>query len=448
MYCTKCGTDYDGNFCPNCGSANTPINEHNQPLQDISVPSATEPLEKQQKLNGKGEHNLRLIIIIILIIVLFVGGVFAFFALKNHFDPSKKVTDALKNGNYNEAVLLYEDLEEPSDNLIKSLKEHIDTIYINYKNNIIDYDTARLELDTIGKMDIVDEIYKYTEISSKIDDLNNSRTAFDTAKVFEENGDYVNAIAQYKLVIEDDSNYESAKESIISAMDLYKQSILMDSSEAVAKKDYETALSILNDSLVTLINDSEIKKQITVYTVAFETETLKKAENLIKAKKFDEAESMLNDALGISPDNSKLTEKLNSISSLRPVELKSVVVIDSSNFEYMNELFIDSFGNNYEGWYKFDPCYYNPYVIYNLNKNYSRLNCSLVANKITGSDRVFSFSIYADGKLIYSVTDYTKTTGKKNISLDVSNVTKLEFRASANGYSYSYLGIVDATLSK
>lgn len=266
------------------------------------------------------------------------------------------------------------------------------------------------------------------------------------------NKDYVGAIQQFGLVIQEDANYEQAKSQRANAVEAYRTQVLVESAECVKNKDYEGAISTLRQALEVLENDSEVTKQINVYAGTYATDCLNQADKLLDNKKFDEAKALLSKAQKLMPDNTKITEKLNSIDGLRPVGLDKLVVIDSDNYSYNSNVFTDSFGNSFNGHHSFNADY-NSYAMYNLNKAYTIFSCDIVAGSNMRSKDKVIIAIYVDDTLKYTKTEYAKTSGKISVNIDVSSGSQLTIKVNkdtSGDYSIwnAPIAIVNAQLSK
>ncbi|MBQ5321127.1 MAG: NPCBM/NEW2 domain-containing protein [Oscillospiraceae bacterium] len=141
-----------------------------------------------------------------------------------------------------------------------------------------------------------------------------------------------------------------------------------------------------------------------------------------------------------------------------PVRLNDLYLIDSSfgnswhKYEYNNSTFTDSFGNFYDGAH----CYIGvlnegQYSTHNLNGQYSNFTGSIVAMPNTSTAGTYSISIYVDGVLKYSKSNFSKTTGKVDFSVDVKGGKTLTIKAcmdSGNGDSNMNVAVVNAQLTK
>ena len=141
-----------------------------------------------------------------------------------------------------------------------------------------------------------------------------------------------------------------------------------------------------------------------------------------------------------------------------PVRLNDLHLIDSSfgntwsKYEYKNSSFTDSFGNVYDGAH----CYIGvlnegQYSTHNLNGKYLNFTGSIVAMPNTSTAGTYSIIIYVDGVLKYSKSQFSKTTGKTDFSINVKGGSTLTIKVcmdSGNGDSNMNVAIVNARLTK
>lgn len=93
---------------------------------------------------------------------------------------------------------------------------------------------------------------------SEINSLNDSRTAFKKGKEFLNSKIYKEALSELKKVIKEDENYDKAQELISSSIKDYKTVILGEAETAANSNDYDKALTLLNEALILIPNDSDI----------------------------------------------------------------------------------------------------------------------------------------------------------------------------------------------
>lgn len=125
-------------------------------------------------------------------------------------------------------------------------------------------------------------------------------------------------------------------------------------------------------------------------------------------------------------------------------------MIDSDKYEYLDEVFTDSYGNTYDGAHNFGFYWSGEgYAVFNLNREYNKLSGNIVTSTNTGN-AIFKASIYCDDSLVFNQEGIAKTSGKIHFDIDVSGVTKLEFRFDQTDGSRfnSYVDLVDVGLTK
>jgi len=266
-------------------------------------------LKKEKKKMSKAKKVLISIVAVLCVSAIVAGVVF----ISSLTDPTNKVINALKSGEYNEAILLANDADY---NALKGkLESRIDTLVSDFRDGSIEYTDASMELNTIQQMKVSGLSGKLTTAKDTIDNLNASRTAFDTAEDCFNSGKYTEAINLFKQVIIDDPNYESAKQGVSKSTDAYRQQVLATAADYAGQSDYENAVRTLDNALLVITNDSEVTKQLTIYqtnlTDAKRQNALDTAAGYADSNDWVNAIATLNNALRELPDDAALTEQLN-----------------------------------------------------------------------------------------------------------------------------------------
>lgn len=149
--------------------------------------------------------------------------------------------------------------------------------------------------------------------------------------------------------------------------------------------------------------------------------------------------------------SSDLTDEKDNI-----VELADLHTMDSYEYEIVDTLLTDSYGDKYRGnIVEFDGGYVDEggYAVYDLNGQYGKFTGKLVTSERTRRSAGINLAIFADGKQIYSKAEITKQTPMEEFQLDLTGVGKLEIKTSSNlrrdGWaSEAYVYIIDGIVEK
>jgi len=463
----------------------------NEPNAVAPISSFTDEAPKKKKSSKAKKAKIIFISILVAIVAIAIALVAFYFTSSGY-----KVAQDVKDGNCDTALADY--YAEVEDNFIqefileKNLTGYDDTVVDTFKKGNMTYDEAVEALEAMEKMGFKGSADRISEITS----AKESDGALKSGDEYYEKGDYENAIKEYSKVGEDSNSYTIAQAKLAELYPKYIATVVETAKGYNSSQNYEQAITfvdtaydilpegvdtteldkIKNESLTTY--KSNILNKVTAYVnegqfvAAMELldEAIKVDDNeefrntktttenkyvasvtttvnsYLDKKDYNGALKTVQKALAVLPGNAELTKLQTKVVSETPTYLKDLVLIDSKDYAYSEEVFTDSFGNIYDGYHLFDPCYYNAYAIYNLDEKYTKFNCSIVATPSTGSDRVLGVAIYLDGKLAYTLSDFTKTTGRKDITIDVTNITKLEIKTSADEYANSFLAMVNASV--
>jgi len=117
------------------------------------------------------------------------------------------------------------------------------------------------------------------------------------------------------------------------------------------------------------------------------------------------------------------------------------------SYEYCNEGVTDTFGNSYRGYHYFSAGD-NTYAIFNLNKQYKVFSFDVVYEKNNYYNAKADINVYVDGKLKYSLNEYSLTTGKKHKNINVTNGKLLEIKVSSLDWCNAHIAFVNAKVKK
>ena len=524
-YCTSCGKELNdrAKFCTGCGKAWTdtlaedvqqislpkkPLQEEKPPVTEIpnheeitpakevnheetpqDVPdSQTEPMPQNNSADDPADKKKslpkgKIVLYSVLAISLVIAIVAAVLVLRWYTSTEQQVLRALDAGDYDVAIVIME--EDASSNeskvLADQLKERITNIKTGFADGTVEYASAMMELDTIGKLKIDSISAELNAVQIYIDDLNKSRTNFATAESFYTTGDYAEAITNYRLVIEEDKNYTIAVEKLADAVNKYREEILTKAKEFADAELYSDAIALLNEALETIPNDTKITEQIRIYekdnseklkadALEIAADYAKDADYLnafkslisimksqandadlvsaynkycdqyaaqiisevdvkVSEKDFDGAISSLNAALKNLPNNETLANKLGEVKAKQPISITSLVTINSGYWDDWNSADAkDTFGNDYstacnyvklQG-YHLGSANLDHYIEHRLYGDYTSLSGSIVPHSDSKEDKISYLQVYVDDALVYTSADIGRKTDPIDFSIDVT----------------------------
>lgn len=246
-------------ICPKCGNRNPEeaiyCNTCGEDIKDVNVMFDPEK-PKNNKIKKIILVALSGIIAIVLIIILII-------CLTN---PIPKFKKYIENDDKDNAIELYDDKirnnDKYQDKLKKYFKEQLNDIENDFNKNNISYDEAKNKLNILQNFDEIKSEAK--TLATKINTINDSRTAFESAKKFIENNDYINAIKELNNVSsEDKDNYDTAKDLLQENKDNYKKQILSEVEDSINANDFQKAIDKLTDAKNILNSDSDIQSKLT-----------------------------------------------------------------------------------------------------------------------------------------------------------------------------------------
>ncbi|MGM9640193.1 MAG: hypothetical protein ACI3V3_02375 [Faecousia sp.] len=500
-YCSKCGKPLgeNGRFCPSCGTDNSDAESI------ISEDTAREaaPVKNSDEITAKKARKKKALIkVCICTAALTVVAACGYFALSWYTSPEQQALRAIAKNDYDAAAEILQENRTLDENekLVQPLKERMESIRAGFMDGSIEYAAAKKELEDINALQISGTEKMYKETLAFVEKLNESRTNFSTAESLFARENYPEAMALYKLVVEDDANYETAKKQLTACTNNYRDKVLAEAAAYAENEAYSDAIALLNAALETLPNDSMLTEQIVLYQKDLSDKTtadtlaqaascadkedywgamsiiadtlqicgtnpelsrayneyydsyviavLKEAENsavnedyasailklqaglknvaeekklqnkltayqgsyaeqvigqsnaLVDEKRFDDALSLITDALKIIPGNTALTEQKTAVESKKPKNLLTECP-PYQTAGYYTEKTYSLTGDTYTNGFHLDDNY-GGIAYFNLNKQYNTL--SFDVGHIDGKNlKEGCYYFYLDGTLIYTL---------------------------------------------
>ena len=275
IICSRCKTENNesSKFCCQCGNdltinVDAPANEDLKSLADSlneqAVHTEKQPFNLNKTLSEfpkkiwgwlkksiffRKKKNTIITFSSALLIALLVFGILnsgyiAFTAAYNmgKYDAAKSIQGWSFNSN------------GVKSNIEKFVISKMESYYDDFSAEKITYEEAN------EKFDIAKDFTSNKDAKNKADKLHTSRTSYVKAEEYEKNGDTFNAVIEYLKVIEEDKNYNTAKEKIEKNKPSVKQQAISQMDNCAAVNDFNTGLKIVSNMEKIFTNDSDINR--------------------------------------------------------------------------------------------------------------------------------------------------------------------------------------------
>lgn len=216
MICGKCGFEFEGNFCPKCGTAANPPDEFNTDTE--IVPASRKKVRKK-----------KILIAAIVICVFSAGGAGVYFSF---FTPEKQFEKMIRNEDYNSAKAYYDShfTKDPENAaVISAINSTIESIVQRFNENKIDKATADEKVNMFLAFNISSVNDNVSDARRHIETLYSSKISYSEGLTYSEAGMYLEAVLSFRQVLEDDVNYPVAQENIDSAVNSYSEAKIVES---------------------------------------------------------------------------------------------------------------------------------------------------------------------------------------------------------------------------
>lgn len=299
IICARCKTENNesSKFCCRCGNdlitnVDVPANEDLKSLADSLNEQAVHTEKQPFNLNKaisevpkklwcgikksiffRKKKNIiitfsSLIVIILLIIGVLNSGYIAFTAAYNmgKYDTAKSIQGWSFNNNGVKSMIE------------KFVVGKTESYYDDFSDEKITYEEAS------EKFNIAKDFTSNSDAKNKADKLQISRTSYAKAEEYEKNGDIFNAVIEYLKVIEEDKNFNLAKEKIDKNKPSVKQQAISQMDDCAMANDFNTGLKIVSDMENIFSNDSDINNYKKDFEARKETHRIQELKTNQKVK--------------------------------------------------------------------------------------------------------------------------------------------------------------------
>lgn len=365
--------------------------------------------------------------------------------------------ELVEQGKYTEAVELY--IEKGSDNyeiknaMIDVLKDAAEQAIDEYLNDMLDYEEAQKQVDTVkrvsGDRNIIDD-ETMKDYDNRLSEANASKVAYDSGKSLLEDKNYTGAIEQFEKVAKNDNRYNDAQQQIANMLKAYKEDVTEKAKKCADEGKYDEADSMLTEALTLLPEDGDLLTLKGTYSANYIMQVIEQANAAFITPKtdYEKALNIIKAAMQKYPEDQQLKEKYDYYMEFEPVSLFNMVSYTSS-VSYSGEV-TDNTGVVREkavvvGWmYPFDASF-------DIGRKYNIFNgIATVPEKSKGSSLNGIIEIYGDGKLLWKNHSINGINKPKEIAIDISGVKDLRIVAKGDLYGFNSISVMlaDVTLQK
>lgn len=448
-----------------------------------------ETYEEEEKLPKK--RSLKWLWIVLAVVVALVAAGIA--AYMWYTAPAQQLTRAMSENNYSKITeILPQFPEEELKVVVGNMKDYATDIVDRYNQGEVEYSEAyglverlsRLSPDTV---EFQDAVYRMKALKA-------SKDAFAKAQREEDSEKVENVLRLYNEVIKEDTNYKAAQERIVAVKQAYKTEVLEEAQKLAKEKDFTGAQKLLEGSRSILGEDAdieakkeEIKKaaqddyvvslietakkmanegdylgaiqilqdakeqderftaQIEIFRKDYKEKVMQDAANLAEQSEYEQAVSILENALNDLGDDDDIYAKIEEYEALYPVLLVNLSPTDGADCAE-NWVATDSNGNTYSNGLSFSMypiVKQKVYTEYTPGGQYKRLSGTWVVEQDTTDGFVGAVRVYVDGSLQYELSSLTADSDPVDMNLLIEGAQTVRFEVEGsftsirqNGYIY------------
>lgn len=230
-----------------------------------TAPAAPQPVVKAPKTKDKKTGKLKAILVLVIALIVIGAGAVGVLLFLNR--PVAKINKAIANKDISEAYSIYRDKlegETLSGNTRTALENYIDNVFSDYEREKITYSELNKALRDVRKFckyddDLEDYLKDYDKKLEKIERFNEYMTAAKSCLDYE---NWLDARSYYREALSVIEDSEEALAGIQTAEDGYRNMILFHADAYIEEGQFSSAKSVLEFALENLPEDSVLTEKL------------------------------------------------------------------------------------------------------------------------------------------------------------------------------------------
>lgn len=273
-------------------------------------------------------------------------------------------------------------------------------------------------------------------------------------KQYGDNGDYLKAVQTLQAGLGEYAGNAEMTSMLSTYLAVYVDEVVAEAEEKIAENAFSAARSVINNALKEIgTNNSTLEEYLETidekeqkYIDGQIEEYLASADAYVSEKDYDSAISVIQDALLVYTDSEELKDKLEELEEKKPVALGELTISETFGFGLDTDLLQDTIGNYYSGTNVFRmQCYSSDkygYIKIYIGGDYKTISGVIACLDSTGLGKEAVATIYGDEKLLYTSSVISRASTPQKFDVDITGVEWMTIR-----YDKSSTGTFAAVLS-
>lgn len=319
------------------------VNVENYNSNETTYENIKEKKKKKSKV-------MFVIIAEIMLIALIGAGIVCFHFGKNNSSTNTTNRTMEKAGaeSVDKALLQNDEKTEDTkaENIVVEEDAEYTDIYKMFSYNEMTYEEALTELEKTNLNSSEKQDWK-----TKLSNMENSHSAYEKGKSYYDNGFYEEAKEQLVFVKEEDGNYDDAEYMLNTCNSKLEKTILASAEEYANAGNYEEAIKCLTEYVGESDNSVQAEVALTKYQSTYADSVIQQANELLAQEAYDEANSVMETALELLPENQVINAKYEECLQYKPADLSVLPVPELTEACYVSsdeKEAKDTLGNVYD----------------------------------------------------------------------------------------------------